>query len=146
MTLLDATSLVHEFYLRLQSTGELEFPDRRHFFAYASKAMRSIVIDAVRDRLAQRRGGGAGEVALDTGIEEMIAAPGTDILGVHAALDELEQVDARLASVVEMRYFGGFSEAEIAEALEVTERTVQRDWHKARLLLAAMLRPEGRVS
>jgi DNA-directed RNA polymerase specialized sigma24 family protein len=78
---------------------------------------------------------------LDTTLADKLPAEQDDALGVHEALAELESVDARLAAVVEMRYFGGFSEAEIAAALQVTERTVQRDWRKARLLLAAMLAP-----
>ena len=143
-TLLDATSLVHEFYLRLQGAGELDFPDRGHFLAYASRVMRSIVVDVVRERGAARRDA-AKDVPLDTNLGEILGAPGTDVVGVHDALLELERVDARLASVVEMRFFGGFSEAEIAEALGVNERTVQRDWKKASLLLGAMIAPRGKA-
>lgn len=139
-TLLDATSLVHEFYLRMQAIEGLDFADRGHFLAYASRAMRSIVVDTARERGAQRRDHALDE-PLDTTLAESLPAPGEtpDVLGVHAALEELERVDPRLASVVEMRFFGGFSEAEIATALAVTERTVQRDWRKARLVLGAML-------
>ena len=141
-TLLDTTALVHEGYLRLQGGAGLAFADRQHFFAYAARAMHSVVVDLVRARQAERRGGGAEHLPLDTAVADSAAAPqDAEILRVHEALQELAKVDARLASVVEMRYFGGLSEAEIAEALGVTERTVQRDWQKARLLLAMALRP-----
>lgn len=145
ITLLDTTALVHEGYLRLRAgqdgDGAPGFADRRHFFAYAARAMHSVVVDLVRARQAERRGGGAERLPLDTAVaDDLSGAQGDEILRVHEALQELAQVDARLASVVEMRYFGGLTEPEIAEALGVTERTVQRDWQKARLLLAAALR------
>ncbi|MBP6898637.1 MAG: sigma-70 family RNA polymerase sigma factor [Burkholderiaceae bacterium] len=151
-TLLDTTALVHESYLRLQSAqaagGEGAeaappvFSDRQHFFAYAARAMHSVVVDLVRARQAQRRGGDAEHLPLDTAVIEQAADPAHDaeILRVHEALQALAQADARLATVVEMRYFGGLSETEIAQALGVTERTVQRDWQKARLWLAMSLR------
>jgi len=140
LTLLDTTALVHESYLRIQQAGKPEFADRKHFLAYAAKAMRTIVIDIVRARQADRRGGGALHVTLDTSINESVALEDTEILRVHEALDELAGVDARLAQVVEMRYFGGLTEPEIAECLGLTERTVQRDWQKARLFLSMSLR------
>ena len=133
---LNATSLVHESYLRLQRAGELDFPDRRHFLAYAARVMHSIVIDQVRARQAERRGGGLLEVTFNTAIAELPPQADDDVLRVHEALAELAAVDPRLAEVVEMRYFGGLLEGEIAEALGVTERTVQRDWQKARLFLS----------
>lgn len=140
LTLLDTTSLVHEAYLRFQRAGELDFADRRHFLAYASRVMHTIVIDLVRARMADRRGGEAVHVTLNTAIGDSVPAKDDEVLRVHEALEELAAVDARLAQVVEMRYFGGLSEAEIAECLEVTERTVQRDWRKARLFLSAALK------
>lgn len=140
-TLLDTTALVHEGYLRLQGQQGLAFADRQHFFAYAARAMRSVVVDLVRARQADRRGGAVEHLTLNTAIADSAAAPRDDeILRVHDALQDLAAVDARLASVVEMRYFGGLSDAEIAEALGLTERTVQRDWQKARLLLAMALK------
>ena len=140
-TLLDTTALVHEGYLRLQGQQNLAFADRQHFFAYAARAMRSVVVDLVRARQAERRGGAAEHLTLNTAIADSAAAPHDgEILRVHDALQDLAAVDARLASVVEMRYFGGLSDAEIAEALGLTERTVQRDWQKARLLLAMALK------
>lgn len=139
LTLLDTTALVHESYLRLQRAGQLDFADRKHFLAYAAKVMRTVVVDAVRARQADRRGGSAEHVTLDTRVGESVSAQDDDILRVHEALDDLCDLDERLGKVVEMRYFGGLSEAEIAQCLGVTERTVQRDWHKARLLLSSAL-------
>jgi RNA polymerase sigma factor (TIGR02999 family) len=140
LTLLDTTALVHETYLRLQRAGQVEFVDRKHFLAYAAQVMRTIVIDAVRARRADRRGGDVMHVTLNTEVGESVAIAGEDVLRVHEALDELAHIDARLGRVVEMRYFGGLSELEIADCLGVTERTVQRDWRKARLLLSTVLK------
>lgn len=139
-TVLETTSLVHECYLRFIGAGELRAEDRRAFFAYASQVMRSVILNNVRERIAQKRGG-------DRQSSEASDPPAADppgdeqtVLEVHEALKDLEKADPRLAQVAEMRYFGGYSEKEIAETLEITERTVQRDWEKARLILAAALR------
>jgi RNA polymerase sigma factor (TIGR02999 family) len=102
--------------------------------------MRSVIIDAVRERQAERRGGNVIELTLDTQAAASLPAGEEEILRVHEALQVLEQAEPRLAQVVEMRYFGGYSEAEIGETLGLTERTVRRDWDKARLLLLAALR------
>jgi len=139
MTLLDTTSLLHESYVRLVGAQALPVADRHHFFTYAARVMRSVIVDFARARLAERRGGDADRVVLDTRIAAEVAAPANDVLRVHEALDVLAQADPRLAQVVELRYFGGMTEAEIAEALGTSERTVRRDWEKARLLLAAAL-------
>ena len=138
-TFLDTTALVHESYLRFVQGGQLRSSDRRAFFAYASRVMRSVIIDAVRERQAERRGGDLQRLTLDTRIVDNLPDGEDEVLRVHEALDTLAQAEPRLAQVVEMRYFGGYSEAEIGEALELTERTVRRDWDKARLLLGAML-------
>jgi len=140
LTLLDTTALVHESYLRMQQAGGLEFADRKHFLSYAAKVMHTIVIDLVRARQADRRGGGALHVTLSTEVGDAVAREEDEIVRVHDALQELAAVDERLAQVVEMRYFGGLTEAEIADCLDVTERTVQRDWQKARLFLSAALK------
>jgi RNA polymerase sigma factor (TIGR02999 family) len=139
LTMLDTTALVHEAWLRLSGNEGKDFPDRRHFLAYAAQAMRSVVIDLVRARQAERRGGGQEHLTLNTAIAELTPQGDDDVLRVHEALDELAQLEPRLAQVVEMRYFGGLLEQEIAEALGVTERTVQRDWQKARLFLSMSL-------
>lgn len=139
-TLLETSGLVHEAYLRFMAAGELRAQDRRAFFAYASQVMRGVIVDRVRERVAQKRGGGCRPMTLSTELAADLAADEETILKVHEALQVLEQADGRLAQVAQMRYFGGYSEREIAEALDVTERTVQRDWEKARLILAAALR------
>jgi RNA polymerase sigma factor (TIGR02999 family) len=139
MTMLDTTSLVHESYLKLVGHEALPVENRHHFFAYASRVMRSVIVDFARARLAERRGGEAEHVVLDTVAAGQIAAPETDVLRVHEALEVLAQADERVAQVVEMRYFGGLTELEIAEALGLSERTVRRSWEKARLLLRAAL-------
>jgi RNA polymerase sigma factor (TIGR02999 family) len=139
-TMLDTTALVHESYLRFVGGGQLRSNGRRAFFAYASQVMRSVIIDAVRQRQADRRGGDLQRTTFDTFITDALPSGEDEALEVHEALSTLADADPRLAKVVEMRYFGGYSEAEIGEALQVTERTVRRDWEKARLLLASMLR------
>ena len=139
MTLLDTTALVHESYLKLVGTEGVAVEDRHHFFAYASRVMRSVIVDFARAKLAERRGGEAEKVVLDTALGERLAAPESDVLRVHEALEALAQADERAAQVVEMRYFGGLTEPEIAQVLGLSERTVRRDWEKARLLLLAQL-------
>jgi RNA polymerase sigma factor (TIGR02999 family) len=120
ITVLNTTSLVHESYLRFLAARELEFVDRGKFFAYASSVMRSIVIDEVRKRRAERRGGSAEHVELDTGAVDALAADDEQIIRVHEALDELAALDPRLARVVEMRYFAGLGEEDIAATLGAT--------------------------
>ncbi len=138
-TLLDTSALVHEAFMRMQRDGLVALKDREHFLAYAATTMRSVVIDFVRRRQAARRGGEAEHVTLDTRAGEMLGTRDDEILEVHEALQLLAQVDERLVRVVEMRYFAGLTDAEIAAALGVTDRTVRRDWERARLLLAQML-------
>ena len=137
---LDATALVHEAYLKLiGSNGNAKFDDRAHFFAYAASSMRSVVVDYARSRLARKRGGDLKRVAE---IPEDVEGPlrlDEDMLSLNDALDKLSAADEGLAQVVEMRYFAGLSELEIAELLQRSERSIRRDWQKARLfLLSAM--------
>jgi RNA polymerase sigma factor (TIGR02999 family) len=139
-TVLDTTSLVHESYLRFVRAGELQFNDRRAYFAYAARVMRSVIVDSVRERQAERRGGNAAHLTLSTELIENLDGSEQAVLQVNDALEALAKANERLAQVVEMRYFGGYSESEIAETLGVTERTVQRDWEKARLILAEALK------
>jgi RNA polymerase sigma factor (TIGR02999 family) len=136
---LDTTSLVHESYLRFVQAGDLRAEDRRAFFAYASQVMRSVIVNSVRERIAQKRGGVEKPITLSNSIAGNLPSNEDTVLKVHEALEDLEKADPRLAQVAQMRYFGGYSEQEIAETLGVTERTVQRDWEKARLILAAAL-------
>ncbi len=143
LSVLNTTALVNESYLRLAGrVDQLHFPSPGHFFAYASRTMRSIIVDLVRESLSERRGGDLQRVTLDSAIDALPAAdaPSADeALQVDSALQALQAVDARLAQVVEMRYFAGFSEAEIAQALGLSERTVRRDWDKARAILRTMM-------
>ncbi|MGZ9031775.1 MAG: ECF-type sigma factor [Burkholderiaceae bacterium] len=139
-TLLDTTALVHECYLKFSSAERLKPADRAHFIAYSASAMRSIIVDFARARSAERRGSGALHVTLNTELIEGVPAGEDEILQVDEALDELGKLDPRLVQVVEMRYFGGMSDSDIGAVLGVTDRTVRRDWEKARLLLAATLR------
>ncbi|MCC7287296.1 MAG: sigma-70 family RNA polymerase sigma factor [Burkholderiaceae bacterium] len=142
-TVLDTSALVHESYLRLVRQGELRFDDRRAFFGYASQVMRSVIVDAARERMALRRGGAdAQRLTLSTDVAHGLAADDEGIVRVHEALQVLHDADERAAQMVEMRYFGGYSDREIADALGVTERTVQRDWAKAQMLLRVVLSPD----
>jgi RNA polymerase sigma factor (TIGR02999 family) len=138
--ILETTELVNEVYLRLARAGSIRARDRAGYLAYASRAMRSVIVDLVRARRTARRGSGASCLTLDTSVSNQVASGEDEILRVHEALEELAAVDARVVRVVEMRYFAGLSEEEIAAALGVTDRTVRRDWEKARLLLAAALK------
>ncbi|MFY2764650.1 ECF-type sigma factor [Arenimonas sp. MALMAid1274] len=138
MTLLDSSVLVNEIWLRLSSQKTLKVDTRRRFFAYAAQVMRSIIVDQVRERAALRRGGGERVLTLNTALGDGLSSD-DEALQVHEALESLAELEPRLAQVVEMRFFGGMTETEIGEALGLTERTVRRDWEKARLLLAAMV-------
>ncbi len=139
---LDTTSLVHESFLRLIESSELVLTDRKHFFAYAAKTMRNIIIDFAREQLAQRRGGGEGELQLDTKLANEIGAGRGDetLIRVNDGLLALEAVDPALAQVVEMRYFAGYSETEVAELTGASERTVRRQWEKARAFLLVSMK------
>jgi RNA polymerase sigma factor (TIGR02999 family) len=137
---LDATALVHEAYLKLIGRREAKFDDRAHFFAYAASAMRSVVVDYARQRMAQKRGGDLHRVTdLPEDVEGGLRLD-EDMLGLDTALNRLAAVDERLAQIVEMRYFAGLSELEIAELLKRSERSIRRDWQKARLFLLASLK------
>jgi RNA polymerase sigma factor (TIGR02999 family) len=129
-----ATTLLHEAYLALSSRDRLVFPDQAHFLAYAARAMRGLVIDRVRERQAHKRGGACDITALDTDMAEACPDP-APLEALGDALDELGRLEPELATVVELKYFCGFSFIEIASLQSVSERTVQRRWEKARLLL-----------
>ena len=137
--LLDTGALVHESYIRFAESGDNGVADWPSLLRYAPRIMHNLVVESIRRRNAQVHGGGAVHVELDTGIAAVKHAGSEGIAAVGRALEELERVDARLARVVEMRFFDGMTESEIALALGVTERTVRRDWQKARLLLAHAL-------
>ena len=135
---LSTTGLVHEAYLKLVSSSAA-WQDRNHFFGAASKAMRSVVVDYARKRFAQKRGGFARRVEFDEcllPVEENAA----EMLAIHAALDQLALVDAQLAELVELRFFGGLSIEDAAHLLKVSDSTIKREWTKARTLLFQLLR------
>jgi RNA polymerase sigma factor (TIGR02999 family) len=134
-----ATGLVHEAYLRLAGTdGGSRWRDREHFCAVAATAMRQVLVDACRRRLAAKRGGGVAPVTLpDEGTPGEAAT--VDLLDLDALLTRLAALDARLARVVELRTFGGLTGEEIAEVLGISRRTVETDWRKAKAWLAAEL-------
>ncbi len=140
---LSTTTLVHDAYLSMIDRKDAKFPDRARFFAYASRAMRGLVIDYARRRRAKKRGR-EYEITL---VEDEIATPATveagqDLDALGEALGQLAELDPALAELVDLHFFGGFSFVEIAELRAVSERTVQRDWQKARLLLHRALRDE----
>src|SRR5450432_897251 len=139
-TYLNTTALVNECYLKFSGAEQLAPQDRAHFLAYAATAMRSIVVDAARARLADRRGSGQRPVTLDSALIDATPSGEEQLLYVHEAMDELKSIDERLAQVVEMRYFGGMTDTEIGDALELSAKTVRRDWDKARMILASSLR------
>jgi RNA polymerase sigma factor (TIGR02999 family) len=141
---LDTTSLVHETYLKLSDASHLALEDRRHFFAVAARAMRQIAVDHARRSIAQKRGGGAHMVTLDP--SRLSADDGevpTDLVALDRALGQLAELDERLARTVELRFFAGLSVEETAEVMDVSERTVKRDWRKARAFLYDALQDEG---
>jgi RNA polymerase sigma factor (TIGR02999 family) len=139
---LDTTSLVHECYLRLLRLERLSTDDRRHFLCYAAKVMRSVVVDIAREQLALRRGGDQVFVTLDTVAAQAMVRDDSNVVDVHEALEELAAIEPRLVRVVELRYFVGLSNAEIAQALGVGLRTVERDWERARSFLYAALKAD----
>ena len=139
---LDTGALIHEAYLKLAENPKTRVRDRGHFLALASRVMRQVVVDYTRRRHAEKRGGGALEV-----LPESVADPAgggvDDILALNEALERLEALDPRLAKLVDMRFFGGLSVEEAAEALETSVATVKRDWLKARAFLYSKIAPSG---
>jgi RNA polymerase sigma factor (TIGR02999 family) len=132
---LDTSSLVHESYLRLAKSDNLSLENRRHFMAYAAHVMRSVVVDFVRQARAQRRGGDQLQVTLNTNLADSLESSSDEIERLDDLLGELAEMDPRLVAVVEMRYFAALEVAQIAEYLDVSGRTVQRDLERVRLLL-----------
>ena len=131
---LGATTLLHEAYLEISGREGAQFPDRNRFMAYASRVMRGLIIDYARSRHAQKRGGQFEITSLKTDVAETV--PDSDELTrISDALDALATVDPDLALVVDLKFFCGFSFTEIAAMRGVSDRTVQRDWEKARIFL-----------
>jgi RNA polymerase sigma factor (TIGR02999 family) len=131
---LQATALVNEVYLRLVDVKRMQWQNRAHFFAMAATMMRRILVESARARMFQKRGGGAEKVSLDEALV-VSAQPNPDLVALDEALSALSEVDPRKGQVVEMRYFGGLSVEETAEALLVSTGTVMRDWRLAKVWL-----------
>lgn len=132
--------LVHEAYLKLSSSSGQQFENRTHFLSLASVAMRHVLVDRAKARVALKRGGHHRSTTFDEDVLA-IADDAELLLEIDDALDRLAEIEPRLARVVECRFYGGLTELEIAEALNVTVRTVERDWKKARMLLRSALAP-----
>ncbi len=139
---LQPTALVHEAYLRLVDQTRVEWRGRTHFFAVGAEMLRRILVDAARARKAQKRGGGWDRVTL-SGAAELAGMEAADVAALDDALRELKEADERAARVVELRFFGGLGDAEIAEVLGVSERTVRNDWRMARAWLRRALGGES---
>ena len=135
---LNTTGLVHEAYLKLADHSNRTWRDRSHFFALASVAMRHVLVDRARARLAQKREGDRCRITLDDAVVAVPDQPEV-MLQLDEAIERLAAVEPRLARVVDCRFFGGMTDQEIADAMQVTRRTVQRDWVKARMLLRRAL-------
>lgn len=139
---LGATTLLHEAYLDISVREGAAFPDRNRFMGYASRVMRGVIIDYARRRQAQKRGGQFEITAIATDVPDAVASDAEQLTRLSDALDELEAMDARLARTVDLKFFCGFSFAEIAATMGVSERTAQRDWEKARIYLHRVLRDD----
>ena len=131
---LSATTLLHETYFKVQQREDIAFPDHARFLAYASRAMRSLVIDYARRRQALKRGGAFEITSLPTEVPEQVS-DAAELERLGNAIDALAQIDSALAQLVDLKFFCGYSLIEIASMRGVSERTAQRDWEKARLLL-----------
>ena len=136
---LQATALINEAYLRLVNANDVAWQDRTHFLAVAARVMRRILVDHARSRQYQKRGGAAAQVTLDEALV-VSTGPDQDFVALDEALTALAVVDARKSQVVEMRFFGGLTLEETAEALQVSRDTVKRDWRMAKLWLVRELR------
>jgi RNA polymerase sigma factor (TIGR02999 family) len=138
---ISATTLIHEAYLDMAAQEGRAFPDQGRFMAYAAKVMRGLIIDHVRNRMAIKRGGQFELTSLTTDVGERISDDG-ELTRISHALDELAQVDSSLSQIVDLKFFCGFSFAEIADSFGTSERTIQRKWEKARIYLHRHLRTD----
>ena len=139
---LQATGLVHEAYLRLVDQSGVSWQDRAHFFAVAAKVMRRILVDHARTHAAEKRGGDREKIVLD----EALVASGEktlDLIALDEALHDLERLDARQSQIVELRFFGGLTNEEIGEVLEISPRTIKREWRLAKAWLRREIMSEG---
>ena len=132
----ETTALVHEAYLKLAGGAQLAATDRNHLLALSARAMRQVLVDDARARKADKRGGGLEALTL-TAASGGGDAAAVEVLALDELLASLHKVDERAAQIVELRYFGGYSEIEIARMLDISDRTLRRDWRKARAFLLA---------
>jgi RNA polymerase sigma factor (TIGR02999 family) len=135
---LQTTALVNEAYLRLIDSSQVRWQNRTHFFAISAQLMRRVLVDFARAKKATKRGGNEQKVTFDEGLP-VFSEKESDLIALDEALNELETMDKRQSQIVEMRYFGGMTEKEIGEALEISTRTVRRDWTVARAWLFSKL-------
>lgn len=140
---LQPTALINEAYLKLANAENATYQDRCHFFAVACKAMRQILVNHAKSRLSEKRGGGLANVSLDD-VQPAVHQEASEIVALHDALDALHAVDPRKSMIVEMRYFGGLSIEETAEAMGVSIGTVNRDWRLARSWLIREMNREAK--
>ena len=141
---LQTTALLHEAYLRMAGQEEKQWENRAHFFGVAAQAMRHILVDYARGQLREKRGGGAQRISLDDGLAIGTEQSG-EIIALHDALTELAKLDERQSKIVELRFFGGLSEPEIAAILQVSQRTVSSNWRLARAWLLQQLDQTGKA-
>ena len=138
---LQTTALIHEVYVRLVDVPSASIRNRTHFFAICARLMRNVLVDFARSRGSEKRGGGAMHVALDEALQ-VSSTPDPDLVALDQALERLAAIDRRKSQVVELRFFGGLSVDETAEALEVSPETVMRDWKFAKVWLLRELNPQ----
>ena len=138
---LGATSLLHQAYMNMAERNGVAFPDQARFMGYAAQVMRRLIIDHARNRQAHKRGGLFEITSFKTDVPENVVNP-RELIQISEALEELAKVDASLSEVVDLKFFCGFSFSEIAAMRNVSERTVQREWEKARIYLHRSIRPD----
>jgi RNA polymerase sigma factor (TIGR02999 family) len=140
---LNTTGLVHELYLRLIDQSRVEWPDRLHFYGYAATAMRHILVDQARRHGTEKRNAAATtSLEAEVGLSDGDGVEMSDWIYLDQALERLRECSARLAQVVELRVFAGLTAEEVADVLDLSLRTVKRDWHKARLVLHRFMHPD----
>jgi RNA polymerase sigma factor (TIGR02999 family) len=135
---LQTTALVHEAYLKMIDQNSVDWKNRSHFFAIASQAMRRILLDYARKRISEKRGGDGEKISLDE-IDVASVSPNQNLLALDEALKELEKIDSQQSRIIELRYFGGLTVEETAEVLQISPRTVAREWAMARAWLLKYL-------
>lgn len=139
---LQATALVHEAYVRLVDHANISWQGRAHFFAVAARTMRRVLVDHARLHRAEKRGGGEAKLRLED-VPDLAAEPDLDLVALDGALENLARLDARQSEIVELRFFGGLTNEEIGEVLEISPRTIKREWRLARAWLRCEMEKEA---